>query len=667
MNNVIMDLETDGLLDIVSKVHIVVLTDIDTGETLGFTDEPHKLTREQQAHVGGSVQDGLAMARDAGLLVTFNGWEYDLLVLEKLYPEWSHKGLHFDLRTHGNTIMPKDRLIAKDKGLVLHGKLPANMIGRESLKAWALRFGGEQKGDYSGGWDELNPDMWDYGLQDGPTTLDVYHGMMQPKYRVPWLVAWIEQETNRLTGRAQRNGWRFNEGKAAMLDAHLQKELGDARRMMEAEFGSWYRLDTVRSKQVLVQGPLGGFRVFDRTKVPTKILTSGKHTIWRVQVPAKDRVVTKGGLLPGLAKGPVKYTKGAPLTPVETHIFQASSRQDVYLGLHRKYGWEPALRTEKGGPQVSAESLEGLEWPEAVAAHKYYKLEKLSGYVAAWRKVAKNGRIYGSIHPNRANTRRMTHSNPNVAQVPSAKTELGAACRELFEADEGWVSVGADAAGLELRTLANRLAKYDGGAFAVEILQGDPHTAFAAAATGIGRDAIVKPIRDAGKSLTYAFIYGAGGAKLASTYLKLGVGKKSGAAVRRGYEEGIPGLGDLTEDLRNALQDRGYIDSLDGGRLYSRADHSVLNLQLQSDGALLMKLGLIFADELLTAAGLYEGRDWKFLMPVHDEVQGTSPAEHAHAVGKAFVDGMLQAGRFFDTAIPIDGEYKVGSTWKETH
>lgn len=662
MRYVIMDLETNGLLATVSKIHMVVLTDAETGETEGYTDDRRLLTRKQQAHVAGSVLEGLAVARDAEVLITFNGWEYDLLVLEKLYPEWSHKGIHFDLRTYGNTIMPRDRLMRGDAHLVKKGRMPKYMMGSESLRAWAIRFGGEQKGDYRGGWEVLNPDMWDYGLQDGYTTYGVYRGMLQPKHRVNWLVAWIEQRVNRLTGRAQRNGWRYNEAKGALLDARLQRELGDARRAMEAAFGDWYRLDKQKAPDILVQGPLGGYRVFSKADVPTGYLTGTGYRIWRVKVPKRAMTTRK---FPEM--GVLSYTNGAPYTPIELHHFQASSRQDVYFALHRKYGWEPKLRTESGGPQVSAESLDGLPWAEAKHAKHYYELDKLAGYVASWQKAAQNGRIHGSIHPNRANTRRMTHASPNVAQVPSAKTELGAACRELFEADEGWGSVGADAEQLELRNLAHRLYPFDGGAFVRELLEGDAHTAFVAAATGLSREAIVKALRDAGKTLTYAFIYGAGDGKLARTYVTLGVGRKSGKAVRQGYEEGIHGLGELTEHLRNLLQDRGYIYSLDNGHLYSRAEHSVLNLQLQSDGALVMKVGLILADELLEAQGLREGYDWKFLMPVHDEYQGTAPLDHLDTVGQAFVDGMRAAGEFFSMAIPIDGKYSTGTSWKDTH
>lgn len=80
-----------------------------------------------------------------------------------------------------------------------------------------------------------------------------------------------------------------------------------------------------------------------------------------------------------------------------------------------------------------------------------------------------------------------------------------------------------------------------------------------------------------------------------------------------------------------------------------------------------MKAALLFAEERLEAQGLFEGRDWKLLMLIHDEFQGTSPDETKEIVGQAFVGGMNDAGRFFDMALPIDGEASYGDSWKDTH
>ena len=88
----------------------------------------------------------------------------------------------------------------------------------------------------------------------------------------------------------------------------------------------------------------------------------------------------------------------------------------------------------------------------------------------------KEGRIHGRVNHMGAVTSRCTHSDPNVAQVPSGTAAFGKECRELFRAPTGYSLLG-DASGLELRCLSHYMHRYDGGQYAKEILEGDIHTA----------------------------------------------------------------------------------------------------------------------------------------------------------------------------------------------
>ena len=92
-----------------------------------------------------------------------------------------------------------------------------------------------------------------------------------------------------------------------------------------------------------------------------------------------------------------------------------------------------------------------------------------------------------------------------MAQIPAVRAEYGKQCRELFTASDGRVLVGADASGLELRMLAHYM---DDESYTNEILSGDIHTANQTAA---GLDT-----RDQAKTFIYAFLYGAGDAKIGS-------------------------------------------------------------------------------------------------------------------------------------------------------
>jgi DNA polymerase I-like protein with 3'-5' exonuclease and polymerase domains len=656
MRYVGFDLETDGLLPDLSKVHMAILVDLETRETLGYTDEPWKVQGASQ-EPSGTIQDALDILSEADLLVTFNGWDFDMLALEKLYPEWDYQGYHLDLMVHGATIRPYDMLKRFDASLIKKGRMPKWMLGRESLEAWAIRAGGELKDDYKGPWETLTPEMWDYGLQDGRTTASVYHWMMQSKFRVPWMTMWIEQEVGRIVGRQRANGWRIDVPYLQWLDGQLAQDCQKAKGTMAAAFGDWYRVDKQKVSGRLFRNPKGRWKAFQTKEIPSDLLESDRYQSWPVKIPRKT-----------MRRKGIQYTEGACYTPIELHKFNPNARQDVYRGLNRRYGWEPNQRTDTGAPKVSEETLSGLEWPEAQAAHRYFLLSKISGYTAAWLKQERNGRLYGHVNTNRANTRRMTHQSPNLAQVPAKGALYGEECRRVFTGDDGWVLVGADAEQLELRCLAKRLAPYDGGSYAEELLSGDAHTLHISAAAGIPRESVTSEIRKGGKTVTYAFLYGAGNNKLAQSYRPIqGVPKRTGKAIREGYEKGIKGLGPVIESLQSQIAERGYIRALDGGKLFSRSEHSALNLQLQSDGALVMKVALIFADQILAEAGYSEGRDFKFVGNVHDEAITTCRPELADVVGRALVGGMRRAGEWFNYPLPIEGQYLIGSNWSETH
>ena len=63
--------------------------------------------------------------------------------------------------------------------------------------------------------------------------------------------------------------------------------------------------------------------------------------------------------------------------------------------------------------------------------------------------------MHGYVNTNGAVTGRMTHSKPNLAQVPSSSSLYGPECRSCWIVPKGYKLVGIDASGLELRMLAH--------------------------------------------------------------------------------------------------------------------------------------------------------------------------------------------------------------------
>jgi DNA polymerase-1 len=345
--------------------------------------------------------------------------------------------------------------------------------------------------------------------------------------------------------------------------------------------------------------------------------------------------------------------------------FNPGSRLQIAERLMEKYGWQPTEMTPDGRPRVDESVLESLDYPEAKFLAKYLTCIKRLGQLAdgenAWLKVQKNGRIHGRVNTNGAVTGRCTHSLPNMAQVPTDP-----AYRSLFIANEGLVLVGADASGLELRCLAHFLGRYDGGEYARKIISCDIHwenaKAFGLAPQQVQDKANPshKQARNQSKGGIYALIYGAADAKLG---LVLGGDAKLGRKSRANFYTAVPAFQKLKDDVERIVGTKGQLKGIDGRILPIRSPHAALNTLLQSAGAVIMKKACILAHQQYAALNLPVCQ----VAAVHDEYQLMCFPQHADEVGKIMVKAIQQAGSEFGFRCPLDGEYRVGRNWAETH
>ena len=242
----------------------------------------------------------------------------------------------------------------------------------------------------------------------------------------------------------------------------------------------------------------------------------------------------------------------------------------------------------------------------------------------------------------------MTHSKPNLAQVPASYSPYGKECRELWTVPKGYKLVGMDASGLELRMLAHYMNDDD---YTEEILNGDIHTANQVAA-GLQS-------RDTAKTFIYAFLYGAGDAKIGRV---VGGKAKEGKKLKAKFLDNTPALRTLRGEV-NKRSEKGWLRGLDGRKLWIRSPHLALNTLLQSAGAIVMKQALI----LLEKYAIIYSIDYKFVLNVHDEIQSEVRADQAEQFGQLAVSCMQRAGEDFNLNCRLDGEYQVGENWYETH
>lgn len=338
-------------------------------------------------------------------------------------------------------------------------------------------------------------------------------------------------------------------------------------------------------------------------------------------------------------------TTGKPL-PLKYQHFNVGSRQQIAERLKQKGAvWKE--KTPSGKDKVDESTLKkNLHIPEAKMVLEYLLLQKRHSQVLSWIKAENGGRIYGRVKHIGAVTGRMAHSSPNLAQVPAVYAEYGSDCRKLFTVPPDRVLVGADASGLELRMLAHYM---DDEAYTKEILEGDIHTA--------NQHAAGLETRAQAKTFIYAFLYGAGNAKIGSV---VGGNARQGGELKDKFLKNTPALAELREEITTQA-DSGFLDGLDGRRLRVRSAHAALNTLLQGAGAIVMKQAVIHLYELL------EHVDFKLVAQVHDEWQIECHPDDAEYVGKSAVQAIVQAGETFNLNCPLDGEYRIGSNWAETH
>jgi len=484
--------------------------------------------------------------------------------------------------------------------------------GGHSLAAWGLRMN-YSKGEFSD-WTHYSQEMKEYCIRDVEVLDKVYRRLSSRDMSEKALE--LEHKIAEITHQQTLNGWKFDIRKASSLLALLKEQ------MFLAE-------DEVR-------------KVFTPLEVWMPLT-------WLRQTHKKDGGKTVN-YINQLAKGAEWHEINGELQwgYYAYPEFNLGSRQQIARYLQH-FGWIPKQFTELGSPVVAESVLETIEIPEGKLIAKYLMLQKRLGLVSSWiDAIDKDDRIRGKVNTCGAVTGRMTHSSPNLAQVPAVYSPYGEECRELFTVEEGYKLVGMDASGLELRMLAHYMNDED---YTNEVIHGDIHTANQKAAN--------LKTRDNAKTFIYAFLYGAGDSKIGQI---TGGTAKDGKRLKRDFLKNTPSLKRLRNRvIRNA--ESGYLTGLDGRVLHIRSPHAALNTLLQSAGAIVMKRAVVILDHFSQVYKI----DYKLVGQVHDEIQVEVKEKQAEFFGDLAVSCIRKAGREFKLNCPLDGNYKVGTTWRDTH
>lgn len=512
--------------------------------------------------------------------------------------------------------------------LVLSYLYHAHMDGGHSLAAYGVRFK-HPKGDFHD-FSKFSYEMLAYCINDCELGVKIFKALVAKMRKVGYSErsCELEHRIRVITDEQQRRGWYFDVARAEKLYNRLRT----IERRLEESIRELFPpvLKLAGTYPFRVKGDGLPYASYDRHV--------GRY-------PRVERRLN--------ADGGEEY---------DVYDWQEFNIGSVPQRLERlqALGYNPTGKTPKGNPKVDEESLvafaESSGIPQVQAIANYLVVNGRANMINTWlNNVGPDSRMHGSVFTCGAGSRRMTHSGPNTANVPGNEARFGRAVRELWTVHDTVTRcvVGNDAKAIQGRLFAHFLNDKETADLYV---YGDPHQVNADAA-GYPR----KPM----KNVFYAMLFGAYDPKLATTAGFIGSKKATqaeGERIRRALYERTPGLERATSDAQREWRiNKGRLSCIDGGFVVCPSESAAFNYKIQPAEAVVMKQASVFVDERTRNLDAFKIGD------IHDEHQHESAKGCAEELGEIKCQAIRDAGEEFNLRVPMDGEFKVGRSWAQTH
>tara|TARA_R100000654_G_scaffold69712_1_gene99443 strand:+ start:4741 stop:6525 length:1785 start_codon:yes stop_codon:yes gene_type:complete len=591
----VFDIETNGLLWASS------LKDKETGEVINLppastiwcivaVDSSDKIYSFKPDR----IDEGIEFLKSADNLVGHNILGFDIPAIDRIK--------QVNLCDHANII----------DTLTLSRLLHPTREGGHSLEKWGWKLNCPKS--TAPVFTEYSDEMLDYCIQDVKLNKKVLEKLRQDSKGFSKESVSLEHNTTNILIEQELNGFLFDERRAIDLLSCLNQR----KKEVEDEVHATFKPKWIPVKEVIPK-------------------------------LKKDGTLSKSGLTSVEYQERVGTNDTTPFMRKELREFNLGSRQQIgeYL---IDFGWQPKRFTPTGQPIVDEGTLSKIAHiKEAQLIAEYLLIQKRVGQIESWiDNIKDDGRVHGAVISTGTITGRMSHRNPNMAQVPAVYSPYGKECRACWTVPKGYKLVGIDASGLELRMLAHYMSDEE---YINEIINGDIHTT--------NQEFAGLKSRDEAKTFIYALIYGAGDEKIGSI---VAGNRADGKQLREQFLASLPALKSLKTRVETAAQ-RNFLKGLDGRKIFLRHKHAALNSLLQGGGAIVMKKALILLHNKLKEAKI----NFKFVANIHDEWQLEVKESQAERAGQLAVQSIQDAGEYFNMRCPLDGEYKVGDNWSETH
>lgn len=351
--------------------------------------------------------------------------------------------------------------------------------------------------------------------------------------------------------------------------------------------------------------------------------------------------------------------------------FNLSSTKQLQTILFEKQGIKPLKKTPGGAPSTSEEVLEelALDYPLPKVILEHRGLAKLkSTYTDKLPLMinAKTGRVHTSYHQAVTATGRLSSTDPNLQNIP-VRNEEGRRIRQAFVAPKDHVIVSADYSQIELRIMAH--LSRDKGLLSAFAEGKDIHRATAAEVFGLPLESVSNEQRRSAKAINFGLIYGMSAFGLSR---QLNIPRKESQRYMDLYFERYPGVLEYMERTRAQAKEQGYVETLEGRRLYlpdikssnaarrAGSERAAINAPMQGTAADIIKRAMIAVDEWLQT----EKPRVKMIMQVHDELVFEVHKDDVEAVSKKIHELMESSTRL---DVPLLVEVGSGQNWDQAH